>query len=131
MSAENVELVRVIHDGWARGDFRAGSELYSADFAWDQHAEAVEPGSRRGVEVRAALRNIFEVYDDYRIEAEEFIDGGDQVVVVARSTGVAKTSRMELDQTFAFVWTVREGRLARLQVFTDRDDALRTAGLAA
>lgn len=129
MSAENLQLVRVVHDGWARGDFGVGSELYSADFAWDQHAEAVEPGSRRGVGVRAALLNIFEVYDDYRVEAEEFIDGGDQVVVVVRNTGVAKTSGIELDQTFAFVWTVRERRLVRLQVFTDRDDALRTAGL--
>jgi ketosteroid isomerase-like protein len=95
MSQENVEIVRAVHDGWARGDFRVAQELFAPDFSWDQPAEAVEPGSRRGPEVRDALRNLFEIYDDYRVEASEFIDGGDEVVVVARSKGTAKASRME------------------------------------
>jgi len=36
---------------------------------------------------------------------------------------------MELDQLFAFVWKVQGGRLARLRVFTDREQALEAAGL--
>ncbi len=130
MSQENVELVRVVHDGWARGDFRAGSDLMSADFAWEQHAEAVEPGARQGAEIGQSLRNIFEIYDDYRIEADELFDAGDQVVVLGRVTGTAKASRMELDQQFAFLWTVSRGVLTRLRVFTDGDAALEAAGLA-
>jgi ketosteroid isomerase-like protein len=130
MAQENVEIVRAVHDGWARGDFRVAQELFAPDFSWDQPAAAVEPGSRRGPEVREALRNLFDVYDDYRVEASEFIDGGDEVVVVARSKGTAKASRMELDQLFALVWTVHGGRRARLRVFTDRDHALEAAGLS-
>ena len=130
MSQENVEIVRAVHDGWARGDFRVAQELFAPDFSWDQPAAAVEPGSRRGPEVRDALRNLFDVYDDYRVEASEFIDGGDEVVVVARNKATAKVSGMELDQLFAFVWTVQGGRLARLRVFTDREQALEAAGLS-
>jgi ketosteroid isomerase-like protein len=132
MSQEKVEAVRAVHDGWARGDFRAGvaQELFAPDFFWDQPAEAVEPGSRQGPEVRDALRNLFDVYDDYRIEASEFIDGDDEVVVVARSKATAKASRMELDLLFAFVWTFQGGRLARLRVFTDGEQALEAAGLS-
>ena len=37
---------------------------------------------------------------------------------------------MELDQRFAFVWTVRGGNLARLEVYSDRRDALNAAGLS-
>jgi ketosteroid isomerase-like protein len=130
MSEENVETVRAVHDGWAQGDFGVARELLAPDFSWDQPAEAVESGSRRGPEIRDALRNLFDVYDDYRVEASEFIDGGDEVVVVARSRGTAKASRMELDQMFAFVWTVQGGLLARLRVFTDREQALEAAGLS-
>jgi ketosteroid isomerase-like protein len=130
MSQENVDSVRAIHEAWARGDFGARTELLADDFSWDQHAEAVEAGSRRGAEVGQSLRRIFEVYDDYRITADEFIDAGDHVVVMGRAGGTAKASRMELDQRFAFVWTVHRGRLARLQVFTDRRDALEAAGLS-
>ena len=124
-----MELVRVVHDGWARGDFGVGADLLSPDFSWEQHAEAVERGSRRGAEIGESVRRIFEVYDDYRIEADEFIDAGDRVIVVGRGTGVAKASRIEMDQRFGFLWTVRGRRLARLQVFTDPDQALEAAGL--
>jgi len=130
MSQENVELVRAVHDGWARGDFRAGTDLLSADFSWEQPAEAVEAGSRRGAEVGQSLRNLFEIWDDYRVEADEFVDAGDQVVVTGRAKGTAKASRMELNQQFVFVWAVQGGLLARLRVFTDRDDALQAAGLS-
>lgn len=130
MSQRNVDLVRAIHEGWARGDFGVGVDLLSADFSWEQHADAVEPGPRRGVEVGESLRKIFEVYDDYRIEPDELIDAGDRVVVMGRARGIARASRMKLDQRFAFVWAVRRGQLARLQVFTDRAQALEAAGLS-
>jgi ketosteroid isomerase-like protein len=130
VSQENVELARAIHEAWARGDFGARTELLAEEFSWDQHADAVEAGSRRGVEVGQSLRRIFEVYENYRITAEEFIDAGDHVVVMGRATGTAKTSRMELDQRFAFLWTVQRGLLTRLQVFTDPKEALEAAGLS-
>jgi ketosteroid isomerase-like protein len=130
MSEENVELVRALHDGWAVGDFAAGAKLCSPDFTWEQHAEAVEPGTRTGEAVGRSIRNIFDVYSDYRIHAEEFIDGGDELVVVmARNTGVARASGMPVDQFFAFVWTVRQGSLVHLRVFTRREEALEAAGL--
>lgn len=129
-SSANVELVRAVHEGWARGDF-GGGEAFSADFSWEQHADAVEPGSRRGAAVGESLRNLFEVYDDYRVEADEFIAAGDRVVVVGRAMGVARASRMRLDQRFAFVWTVRDGVLTGLRVYSDRAAALEAAGLSA
>jgi ketosteroid isomerase-like protein len=66
MSQENVELVRRIYDGWSRGDFGVGADLLAGDFEWQQHAEAVEPGSHRGVAIGHALEKIFEVYADRR-----------------------------------------------------------------
>jgi uncharacterized protein len=120
MSEDNVELVRELYDGWARGDFSAGAELLAPDFEWLQLAGAVEPGSHRGEEAGSALRRIFEVWADFSVRAEEFIDAGEKVVVVARSRGTAKRSGMELDQVFAYVWTVRDGKLVRNEVFADR-----------
>ena len=58
--------------------------------AREQPAEAVEAGSRRGAEVGQSLRNLFEIWDDYRVEADEFVDAGDQVVVTGRAKGTAK-----------------------------------------
>ncbi len=71
MPRENVELVRTVYEGWAQGDFRAGSDLFAPDFEWKQSPDAVEPGAHRGAAIGTALRQIFEVWDDYRIEAED------------------------------------------------------------
>ncbi len=131
MSEQNIELVRAVYDGWARGDFGAGADLLSSDFEYQQLSGSVEPGLRRGSGVGRALRGIFEVYESYRIEAEEYIDGGDAVVVVvARAHGMARASQMQLDQQFAFVWTVEDGRLVRVEVHANRREALEAVGLA-
>ena len=129
MSQENVEMVRKIYEGWSRGDFSVGVGLLGPDFEWQQHAEAVEPGSHRGAAIGGALKSMFEIYEDYRVEPEEYMDAGDRVFVVARNRGTARGSGMEVDQRFAFVWTVRDGKLARLEVYTDRAEALEAAGL--
>ena len=130
MSQENVEVVRRIYDGWSRGDFSVGTDLMASDFVWQQHDQAVEPGSHHGAAIGGAIRKIFEIYENFRIEPEEYIDAGDKVVVVARNRATGRGSGVELDQRFAFVWNVRGGKLAHLQVYEDRGDALKAAGLS-
>jgi ketosteroid isomerase-like protein len=129
MSLENVEIVRRVHDGWAHGDFRIGADRVGVDFEWHQFPQAVEPGTRRGVEVGTALRTLFDVYENLRVEAAEFIDAGDKVVVIGRARATARGSGMQLDSPVALVWTLREGLIVRNQAFTDRNEALESAGL--
>ena len=129
MSQENVELVRRVHEGWARGDFGVGADLLASDFEWHQFRQAVEPGTRRGAEVGGALRKIFEVYEDLRVNASEFIDAGEKVVVIGRTRATARGSGLQLDDPIALVWTVRDGKLLRIAAFMDRREALEAAGL--
>ena len=127
MSQDNVALVRRIFDGWSRGDFAVGADLVAEDFEWRQHDHAVEPGSLRHGGIGDGLRRIFEIYENFRLEPEEFIDAGSAVVVVARARATARGSGAELDQHWAFVWTVRDGLLVRNEVYGTRDEALEAA----
>ena len=129
MSQENVEVVRRIFEGWSRGDFSVGAELLAADFEWKQYAGAVEPGTRRGGEVGTSLKKIFEIYEDFRVQPEEYIDAGEKVVVAARVNATSRRAGMPLKGTWAFVWTVRDGRLVRNEVYANRAEALQAAGL--
>src|SRR5215475_10210569 len=124
MSQENVEMVRAVHEGWARGDFAIGTDLLAPDFEWHQFPQAVEPGTRRGPEVGNAFRRMFEIYEDMRVDPREFIEAGDKVVVIGRAFATARGSGMPLDTPVAFVWTLQDGKLLRNQVFTDRREAL-------
>jgi hypothetical protein len=105
MSQENVEIVRRILDGWARGDFSVGADLLTPDFEWHQFPQAVEPGTRRGAEVGEALSKMFDVYEGLRVEAKEFIAAGDKVVVIGRATATAKG--------VACAWTTRSPSCGR------------------
>lgn len=57
MSQENVEGVRAVYEGWSRENFSVGADLFSPDFSWEPHSEAVELGSLQGADVGNAIRN--------------------------------------------------------------------------
>jgi len=126
VSHENVEVVRAVYD---QGDLRATANKVAPDFEWKQVHGVVEPGSHVGADANRALRSIFEVYEDLRVEAEEYVDAGDTIVVVARAHGTARGSGLHMDQRLAFVWTVREGKPVQMEQFPNREDALKAVDL--
>jgi hypothetical protein len=129
VSQENVEVVRAVYDCWSRGDFRATANKVAPEFEWKQLHGVVEPGSHVGADANRALRSIFEVYEDLRVEAEEYVDAGDTIVVVARAHGTARGSGLYMDQRLAFVWRVREGTPVQMEQYPNRDEALKAVGL--
>jgi len=88
--------------------------------------DAVEPGTRYG---RKAFAGIRDAYDDVRVEPEEFIDAGDDVIVIARIKGTGRASGVDVDWRQGYIWTIRDGKGVRFRWFSDPDQALEAAGL--
>ncbi len=131
MSQENVELVRRAYDAWDRRDFEALPELVHPDFEADLTVRVLNPDRYVGVEgLRRLVDELGETWEAMTLEPEEFIDAGDQVVVpvVARLSG--RGSGLQMEDRIIQVWSIRNGKAERLRVFTDRAEALRSAGLA-
>ena len=81
-------------------------------------------------EMRAYLQDWFDTFDDFRAEPVELIDAGeDQVVAVLRIMGRAKLSGVETDLTYAALYTIRDGKIARGREYWTKDQALEAAGL--
>jgi ketosteroid isomerase-like protein len=74
-------------------------------------------------------RALDEVFDDWRIEAEHFLDAGDRVVVLTRVYGTDKRSGTPVSAPSAHVLTLVGGRVARVEIMLDRAEALGAAGL--
>ena len=131
MSQENVEIVRNIHDAWARGESPASLGLLHPDIEWVNPEGALEPGIRRGLDsfdqAFAAMREAFEWI---RIEPREFLDAGDQVVVLATFIARGRGSGVERQNKDGYVWTVREGQAVQFRWFNDPHKALEAAGLS-
>jgi uncharacterized protein len=132
MSRENVDALRQVYEEWGRGNFRPSSDVYGPDMEWGWSEEFPDiHGVYRDPELRSrrALEWLSQ-WDDWRVEAEEYISAGEFVVVLCRYTGRGKESGVAVDTTGAHVWTMREGKGVRLDVFSSRRKALKAAGLS-
>jgi ketosteroid isomerase-like protein len=133
MSRENVEVVKVAYDAFARG----GLDLFMDHFTDDVDYRAVKdaPDDIGPIHGRDALRAWFEdwidTFDGFRMELVELIDAGeDTVVALERFGGRGKRSGVETNQIIGDVFTIREGRIARGREYATREQALEAAGLS-
>jgi ketosteroid isomerase-like protein len=68
---------------------------------------------------------------DLRFEAEELIAGTEgRILALFKQIGIGKTSGIEMEQHGGHVWTMRDGKVLRLEVHVNRDEARVAAGLA-
>jgi ketosteroid isomerase-like protein len=129
MSQENVEIVERIYEAWREAGSPLESGLLSPDIEWANPKEAVEPGTRRGIEsFDAAVRSVADTFDA-RVEFEEFIDAGDKVLVIGTLHGAGRGSGAEVRRRQGYVWTIRDGKAVRFEWFNDPDVARRAAGI--
>jgi ketosteroid isomerase-like protein len=130
MSRENLEIVRAIHDALAAGESPASLGLLHPDIQYVNPAEAVEPGTRRGLAAyEDAMRSMNDSFEDVRIDVREIKDVGDKVVVLATYTARGRSSGAQRQNEDGYVWTIRDGKAIRFEWFNDPAKALEAAGL--
>jgi ketosteroid isomerase-like protein len=133
MSRENVELARRAYATFGEADLDTFIERYlDPDVEWDDPPEFPSAQTHHGHEgAERHLRDLLAEFDKARADTLEVIDcGDDRVLVFVREAGRGKRSGIELDMTVAHLVTFRGGKAARVQVFVDRDQALRAVGLS-
>jgi ketosteroid isomerase-like protein len=133
MSERNVDVLRGIYAEWARGNFRPRFDVYASDMEWGWSDEfpGLEGVGPDPVDRSDRLRQWLSGWTDWRCEAERYIAHEDRVVVLARYRGRGKTSGATVDTIGAHVWTLRDGEVVRLEIFSSREKALESAGLPA
>jgi len=132
MSQGHVTTVQAAFEAMERGGLDALAEYWTDDVDHRAIEAAIDDrGPMHGKEaVHAYLQDWFDMFDDFKVKPVELIDAGeDQVVVVLRFGGRAKQSGVETEQTFATVYTIRDGKIARGREYATRDQALEAAGL--
>ena len=133
MSQENVEIVRDAAAAFNRGDLDAWLEYVADDIDYRAVEGALDDrGPIHGKDaVRAHFQDWLDTFDDLKAEPLELIDAADeQVVTVLRFGGRAKLSGVEADLTFAVVYTLRDGKVARGREYWTNVEALEPAELS-
>jgi ketosteroid isomerase-like protein len=68
-------------------------------------------------------------WDEFYFDPREFIDAGDEVLVPHFQRGRAKGSKSEIREETTVVYTVRDGKVARIREYATKKEALEAAGL--
>jgi ketosteroid isomerase-like protein len=149
MSRENVELVRSVHppsgtdlsalfrqaEEDPRGFDEFGS-LLTDDFeavGGDLEGGRGLAAGGAGIDgLLAAWREWLSPWETYWTEVEDFLDvSEDRVLVLIRDHGRLAGSDSEIESVSASVWTLRDGKIARIEFFSSRSQALKAVGLEA
>ena len=108
-------------DAWAREHLTADFEAHSLYLAQVY----------KGV---GAVRELFadagEIWDDYRLEAEDVIDLGEHVLLVGRVSGRGRASGVPINQPLAMLITFEGEKAMRSQSFASKEEALAAVGLS-
>src|SRR5688572_6118850 len=122
MSQENVEIVR----RFLCVDVDEALTYADPGIVWNPIEELPTQGHDA---VRANLAHWKAEWDDYKVIPEEFVDLGDRVVVTVRLRGRGRGSGVEIDARFHDLYTLRDGKIVRMDQFTERSEALEAVGL--
>ena len=132
MSPDNVEIVRRTCAEWARGNMKAGVELFDPEIVFDsfmpdsnERVVAHGPG-----EVEAFMREFLSQWREHRLVGEDFrsVDP-DKVFVTGYQAATGRQSGVAVQDAMHSVWTFRDGKVVHLFFDRDRTRALEAAGL--
>ena len=131
MSQENVEIIRRGYQHFRETvDFQEA--ILHPDFVWDMSTFRDWPEQRtyQGLEgARAFIRDWVEAWDDWDVEVESLLDAGDEVVAIVHQHGRSKATGLPVDMHFGQVWTIRDGKQFRMEMYASPEEALEAVGL--
>ena len=133
MSQENVELVKdtmELLNRSARGERGLGLlKRFAPDVRIDMSRRVFNPDVYVGHEgLRRLGAEVGQVWEEFTIEPERFVDAGDRVVVIEKRRGRGRGSGVETVQRSAVIWTLRDGQVVGMETDLDPDEALEAVG---
>jgi ketosteroid isomerase-like protein len=110
---EDPEWVAIVRQGLA--------PLLAPDFEFVTVRQSVGfPSAQRGVEgFVTAYRAYAEMWESYSLKPKRFVEVGDKVVVEAKIAGTTRRGGVALEQQVAAVYTFEDGKISRIEEFSD------------
>src|SRR5262249_56365264 len=130
MSRESVEDLKRAFEAFERGDVDEVLPLIDPDFEiGDRIVPEGGPHLRGPEALTANVAQVREVFGDVTWRAREVIDLDDRLLVRVRMEATADHTALPFAEDIGHVYTLKHGRIVRLDIFRTWDEALAAAGL--
>src|SRR5215475_6807035 len=115
--SSQIALIRKLYG--ARGNVNVFKSLLADDLEYDIAEGFPNGGVYRGIDtVVNDFFAFFADFDEFYAEGDEYFESGDHVIVLGRYFGLTKKGR-RVQSRFAHFWTLRDGKVGRLQQTAD------------
>jgi ketosteroid isomerase-like protein len=130
MHQARLDLLRSVFNAIEPRDVEVILDGLTDDIVIDASRRMVDPVEYVGHDgVRSYASFLAQTWRSQRVEPEEFIETGGNVVVVLRLVSTGRSSGVTVEARSAWVATFRENKIARLCAYQTRADALAAVGL--
>jgi ketosteroid isomerase-like protein len=117
----NLNAIKAVYEAFATGNIPAVLGTLSADIAWTEAEGFPYGGTYHGP--RSVLEGVFmrlgSEWVGFAAVPDEFIDGGDTVVVLGKYSGKYKATGKSFQANFAHVWKMQDGKAAQFTQYVD------------
>jgi ketosteroid isomerase-like protein len=128
VSQADVEVVQATIAAFNGGGIEAALQYLDDEIEWVGPPEWLEKHLYEGHDGMREIAGYWtESFDEYRLEADEFIDAGERVVVLAHQRGRLKGGA-PIEDKISYVWTLRDGKAVHVQVYFTWEQALAEVG---
>jgi ketosteroid isomerase-like protein len=121
----STDLLREVYDAFARRDLEALAGLADPRFEMDLTDRVLNPATYHGAEgLGRFLEELDELWASMDLELERVLERGDEALALLRVTLRGRGSGVELKDRVAQLWTLRDGKLLRMELRQDAAAAL-------
>ena len=121
MQMNSLEIIKQAYSYLNEKDIPRYFSLMSPNVELYQTEELPWGGHYRGLdESKVFLSKIFPLIDS-SVEISNYIQAGNKTVAIGKTSGVAKQTGKKFSCNLAHVWTVKEQKIVRLEVYIDTD----------
>jgi ketosteroid isomerase-like protein len=130
MSQRNIELARDLFEQWSARNYEFLTESAHPDVEIFSRFASLGGEPFRGPEgVRQWVAEIEQTFGRFQVRTDDFLDLGDQVLVLGGIQLEGKASGVEIDQPMGWLLELQDGKLARMFFYSSHAEAREAAGL--
>jgi ketosteroid isomerase-like protein len=131
MSQADIETLRAGYEAISQGDREGVFAAAHPDLELKTADRAPNAGTYRGVEeVRRFFDDLFEPFDEVVAEPQKFVERGDRIAVLVLVRLRPSGSSAFLENRIGHLWTFRDGKAVRFEIFPEREKVLEAIGLS-
>lgn len=121
MTASNLEIVQSLYQAFGARDRARILEILDPQVEWIQNEGF--PGGGKHIGGEAVLDNVFARFrtewEVWKAVVGRWLDAGEAIVALGEYQGTHKATGRSMTAAFAHVYWVRDGRIVRMEQYTD------------